>query len=477
MGISMEDLERILRTYLSTGLAIVVVIIGPAVEGGGGPGGIPGPDGAVVTVQPDGTLTNPDGEPVEIPSGTDEPGRGGPSPGDEAPSGAGEPDADDPDTRFPGTTGSGDATTGTGTDGTDPGPSGDVGSGSTGRGDADPGGTGDAGRDRSGTGVVDTDGDGLDAGAATDPRPTADDGITAAETLGWGAPSRSEDFDGDLDGWSVYEGPGYAGNGERSPSALTVADGVLSITGDRAGTTGGLCRLPGREYGRWEGRVRAPEADPSHHALLLLWPDSEDHPSDGEIDFMEMTDPDRQETGFFLHHGADNSLVDARVRVDGTQWHNWAVDWSPDAIVGYVDGEEWFRATDPATFPPGPMHLCIQLDWFPSGDAVPQESVMHVDWVREYPVDAAGPDRGGPGTGSADPDGAGPDGSGPAGRAPDSGDPGSEDPGSRDPGSEDPGGDTDADETGYAGAGSSGSGVAQDRAPDPTVRGIARRER
>jgi hypothetical protein len=32
------------------------------------------------------------------------------------------------------------------------------------------------------------------------------------------------------------------------------------------------------------------------------------------------------------------------------------------------------------------MHLCIQLDWFPEGDT-PRESVMQVDWVRQYSLD------------------------------------------------------------------------------------------
>ncbi|OLT10752.1 hypothetical protein BJF78_05585 [Pseudonocardia sp. CNS-139] len=79
------------------------------------------------------------------------------------------------------------------------------------------------------------------------------------------------------------------------------------------------------------------------------------------------------------------------MEIDGSQWHNWAVEWTPESITAYVDGEEWFRTTDTSIFPPGPMHLCIQLDWFPD-DAVGavRESVMHVDWVRQYALDAPG---------------------------------------------------------------------------------------
>ena len=216
---------------------------------------------------------------------------------------------------------------------------------------------------------------------------SATEGATAAERYGWGTPDREDDFGSGLAQWDLYDGPGHAGEGLRSPDAVTVQDGVLTITGDAEGTTGGMTWTPGQRYGRWEGRVRAPASDPSYNAVLLLWPDADDFPEGGEIDFMEMLDPTRQSTDFFLHHGPDNDQVTAQVEIDGTEWHNWAAEWTPEEIVGYVDGEEWFRTTDTATFPPGPMHLCIQLDWFPDGAGEVQESTMEVDWVRQYALD------------------------------------------------------------------------------------------
>jgi hypothetical protein len=150
---------------------------------------------------------------------------------------------------------------------------------------------------------------------------------------------------------------------------------------------------PGQKYGRWEGRVRAPVSDPSYNALLLLWPDAEDFPVGGEIDFMEMMDNTRQKTDIFIHYGKDNSQVNGSVEVDGTEWHNWALEWTPKAITAYIDGEEWYRTTDTSIFPPGPMHLCIQLDWFPEGDT-PKQSIMEVDWVRQYSLDGSTGDDG-----------------------------------------------------------------------------------
>lgn len=211
----------------------------------------------------------------------------------------------------------------------------------------------------------------------------AGEGRTAAAALGWGTPNREDDFTDGLEGWGLYDGTGHGGKGRRSPDAFSIEDGILVVTGSPDGTTGGMAWNPGQEYGRWEGRVRAPESDRSYHALLLLWPDAEDWPSGGEVDFMEMSDPDRQNTDMFLHYGSDNSQLHGSVEIDATQWHNWAVEWTPDHIAAFVDGEEWWRTEDRKTLPPGPMHLTVQLDWFPHGGAV-RESRMEIDWVRQY---------------------------------------------------------------------------------------------
>ena len=213
------------------------------------------------------------------------------------------------------------------------------------------------------------------------------EGTTAAATQGWGEPVRTDDFTDGTSGWSIYDGPGHAGNGRRTPDAVSVSDGVLTITGDAEGNTAGMAWTDGsRQYGGWEGRVKAPASDPSYNALLLLWPTAENFPEGGEIDFMEMMDPSRQTTNIFVHYGADNSQIDGSVDVDATEWHNWAVEWTPERITAYLDGEQWFETTDPSVQPPGPMHLAIQLDWFPKGGSV-QESAMHVDWVRQYALD------------------------------------------------------------------------------------------
>ena len=225
-------------------------------------------------------------------------------------------------------------------------------------------------------------------GAGGGDRVSAGADSSAATLRGWGTPDRVDEFTGPLDSsWDAYDGPGHNGNGVRSPGAARVENGVLTLTGTPDGTTAGLAWMPGQMYGRWEARVRAPVGDPTYNALLLLWPDAEDWPVGGEVDFMELTDASRQTAEYFIHYGEDNQQEKDEVAVDATRWHNWAVEWTPTAVIAYLDGVEWHRTTDLEKLPPRPMHLTIQLDWFPDGkEPARQESSMQVDWVKQYPL-------------------------------------------------------------------------------------------
>jgi len=231
----------------------------------------------------------------------------------------------------------------------------------------------------------------LIVGSATHQRPTADadpgDGKcpnTAAAAHGWGPPNRIDDFTdpASLDQWTVYDGPGHDGNGRRTPAAVSVADGILTITGDSEGNSGGMAWLPGQLHGRWEACVKSSPSGPGYHSLLLLWPDAENWPVGGEVDFMEIADPTRQTVEGWLHYGPNDERESSTLPIDSTQWHSWAVEWTPQRITMFVDGVQWWQTADPAHLPPGPMHLCIQLDSF--GGDLGGGGTMMVDWARQY---------------------------------------------------------------------------------------------
>jgi beta-glucanase (GH16 family) len=218
------------------------------------------------------------------------------------------------------------------------------------------------------------------------PPPNPGDGSQAAARYGWGQPVVRDEFEGtavDESKWALYYSPGHAGNGLRRPSQITVNNGILTIAGTADGTTGGMSMYYGRKYGRWETRMQIPRGDHRYHPVALLWPDAENWPVGGEVDYAETTTA-ATDVDFFLHYGAENRTTHAAKAVDLTQWHNYAVEWTPNWIRGYVDGVMFFSDTTRSHLPPGSMHQTLQLDWFPNGSTPTTPSQMNVAWLRVY---------------------------------------------------------------------------------------------
>jgi hypothetical protein len=215
------------------------------------------------------------------------------------------------------------------------------------------------------------------------------DGSQAATARGWGAVVAGDEFSKagapDSTKWSVFKGSGHAGKGVRSPQAWSVANGVATVSGDSAGTTGGMsAKFAQQKYGKWETRMRTSARDPKYHPVLILWPNNNTSPNCAEIDYAEGSTNTAQ-IKFFLHYacGGSNFQTTAAKTIDTTQWHNYAVEWTPAGITGYIDGVKTFSDTNPAHLPSVGMHQTLQLDWFPDGSAT-KPSQMQVDWVRVY---------------------------------------------------------------------------------------------
>ena len=222
------------------------------------------------------------------------------------------------------------------------------------------------------------------------PPPPSGDGTTAAAAHNWGNVVTGDEFNytgaPDSAKWSVYDSAGHAGNGIRSPQQASVNGTHLNIDGTADGTTAGLsAKFANQKYGRWEARMKA-SGDEEYHMVGILWPDSQNWPCDGEIDYAETTGS-FSEVHFFNHYSCSNLQTQGSKTIDVTQFHNYAVDWSPSGIVGYIDGVEWFRDEVASHQPPGSMHQTLQLDWFPDATANGTAN-MQVDWVRVY--EAAG---------------------------------------------------------------------------------------
>ena len=215
------------------------------------------------------------------------------------------------------------------------------------------------------------------------------DGSQAATARGWGAVVAGDEFSNtgapDSTKWSVFKGSGHAGKGVRSPQAWSVAGGVATVSGNSAGTTGGMsAKFAQQKYGKWETRMRTNARDPKYHPVLILWPNNNTSPNCAEIDYAEGSTNTAQ-IKFFLHYACSGSnfQTTAAKTIDTTQWHNYAVEWTPAGITGYIDGVKTFSDTNPSHLPSVGMHQTLQLDWFPDGSAT-KPSQMQVDWVRVY---------------------------------------------------------------------------------------------
>jgi beta-glucanase (GH16 family) len=205
-------------------------------------------------------------------------------------------------------------------------------------------------------------------------------------------PTGGDEFAGssvDTAAWNLYDSVGGFGNGHRKPEAISQSDGKLRITA-RGDVSGGMGMRKGQLYGRWEFRART-DAGRGFGSAILLWPDSENWPEDGELDMMEVPDEARSTAHFVVHWGADNNVHGTDVPGDYTQWHTFAMEWLPDRITWYVDGVKKYENTDPAAIPTKPMHITIQLDqgpkdnWIDAPDeTTPEELSLEVDWVRIY---------------------------------------------------------------------------------------------
>ncbi|MTD57119.1 family 16 glycosylhydrolase [Amycolatopsis sp. RM579] len=189
--------------------------------------------------------------------------------------------------------------------------------------------------------------------------------------------------------WRVYDGYHAASKETWSARQCRVSGGVLTITGaaDDAGTTCGLAWKQNRTFGRWEIRARFPApADAGFNPVFLLWPaDDANWAQTGEIDFAEEYDPARQYVQSWLHGpGNTDGGYQQSHPFDMTQWHNYAVDWQPDRITLYLDGEPWGAYLDKQFIPQQPMHLVIQQNYNRKHPGAPLESSVQIDWVRLY---------------------------------------------------------------------------------------------
>jgi len=164
-----------------------------------------------------------------------------------------------------------------------------------------------------------------------------------------------------------------------------VAAVLPSIHGAQ-GSDGGLL------YGRYSLRLRSTPSS-GYKLAVLLWPDSEDWPTDGEIDFPEAVHLDVPILAY-LHHQEGTSLNDQvgfASTVTLQQWHTATLTWLPTGVTFQIDGQ--VIGTAYARIPNTPMHMIIQAETAIGGPVpTPTEAAdIQIDWLTIY-TPACNPD-------------------------------------------------------------------------------------
>ncbi|MFY9264342.1 MAG: glycoside hydrolase family 16 protein [Solirubrobacterales bacterium] len=235
------------------------------------------------------------------------------------------------------------------------------------------------------------------------------------------APSGQEMPTGDLDGWRQiftedfttdvapggFPGGAYGAKWSRYPdgwwdvthrsmasaSVLSVSGGLLTWNFHSANGTplnavpqpkiNGADPYKGITYGRFSVRLRSTKTSNGYGAVFLLWPDNDNWPSEGEIDF----------PGGELNQKLEYTIIRANPKLtvyghrsdaDFTQWHTATTEWRPGSVKFFVDGV--LIGTETSETPRTPMHWLLQTGTIEAQPA-PSAAVtanLQVDWAAAW---------------------------------------------------------------------------------------------
>jgi beta-glucanase (GH16 family) len=213
--------------------------------------------------------------------------------------------------------------------------------------------------------------------------------------------------------WGYDIGGGGWGNNELqnytdSRTNSFVEDGKLTIKAVKSNGSWTSARLVTKGkgdwlYGRIEVKAKLPEGVGTWPAIWMLPTDWEygGWPASGEIDIVEHVGYDFGTVHGTIHTEAFNHSIGTQlgesVEVENvsTAFHVYAIDWTKDEIVWYVDGEEYYRIENPdKTYKEWPFdkrfHLLLNIaiggNWGGAQGVDPNlnEATMEIDYVKVF---------------------------------------------------------------------------------------------
>ncbi|MGW8811643.1 glycoside hydrolase family 16 protein [Gordonia terrae] len=180
----------------------------------------------------------------------------------------------------------------------------------------------------------------------------------------------------------------------RADEVLSVSDGRLvfdlhNVDGVPAGANPSPVLDTGSQYqtyGRYSVRMRVDEPDlDEYYVAWLLWPQSEQWPRDGELDFPEGW-LSRTVGGYqhFAGEGAcDGCKIQSRdIGARFTDWHTYTIEWTPGRVRYLLDDTVVLDSTQ--WVPTTPMRWQLQTETRGDGDS---RGRLLVDWAAVWSYD------------------------------------------------------------------------------------------
>lgn len=206
-------------------------------------------------------------------------------------------------------------------------------------------------------------------------------------------------------GWGNNEIQNYVPTTHGTDTCAVITDGTLKIIAQKSGDEVISARLNTFEswtYGYFEARLKLPGGKGTWPAFWMIPRDFETWPDDGEIDIMEEVGVRPNWTSSAVHCAAYNHRIGIQrngeqyVPTAESDFHVYGLEWTPEYIMGFVDGKAHFiyrndKTGNKATWPfDKPFFLKLNLAW--GGDwggmngvddtALP--AVYEIDYVRVY---------------------------------------------------------------------------------------------
>jgi beta-glucanase (GH16 family) len=237
-----------------------------------------------------------------------------------------------------------------------------------------------------------------------------EDAIAEGYALVWSDEFNEDNFLSDSQ-WRFETGKTGWGNGELqnyvagigADKAALVENGVLKIAAKELDGEVISARINTRQswrYGYFEARMKLPSGKGVWPAFWALPENFAVSPDDGEIDIMEAVgyDPDWVHAGIHskAYTGATGKTAKINIPTAQSDFHIYAVEWTPDFVKGYADGELYFEffndgAGNKDTWPfDKPFYLKLNLAWggswgsYEGLDYSCLPAVYEIDYVRVY---------------------------------------------------------------------------------------------